>query len=348
MFFASSNYRVFLETELFINYPIGERTAEHMTSFFDGSLTQKYGEYEISFDNDYGLGHISIIPCGEGLCHMHFEVKFLVDISFKIVYSDVVPVDFLFLTSGDLTFSADNHKPLIIESYQNAIIRYKANVPVNYRMTSKKIIRLNIIQICPEPYLKRNHRYVELLEHNFKDMFLSTDATKFYNHFGNFNLKIADYIRQLNHCSSSGMIRALMMEGYVNVILALQLTEYENYTKNLKLPDSVTNEDILKVHTASEIIQKNVHQNLAVAKLAQMVLLPEPKLQMGFKFLYHKTVNNYTKEIKLQTAHSYLLETDLTVSEIVYKVGYSSRSYFTQIFFDRFGILPNEFKKNSK
>ncbi|MGJ8593870.1 MAG: helix-turn-helix transcriptional regulator [Aquaticitalea sp.] len=337
-----------MDSEIFINYPIGEKTAEHLVSFFDGTLERKYGEYKLFFDNDFGSGIISILPCGAGLCYMHFDVKFLVNISFNIVYSDVVPVDFLFLTSGDMTFRADSHKPLTIESYQNAIVRYQANVPVNYQMTSKQAIKLNIIQICPKPYLDRNHHYVELLEHNFKDMFIHRDATRFYHHFGNFNLKIADFIRELNHCPHEAMIRALMREGYVNMILALQLAEYENYNNNNQLPESLSKEDVKKINEASELIKNQINQNLSVRSIASMVSMTESKLQLGFKFVFHKTVNNYIKEIKLQAAHLYLLEMDMTVSEVVYKVGYSSRSYFTQIFFERFGILPNEFKKSSK
>lgn len=319
-----------------------------MSSFFNGSLEQKFGEYKVVFDNAYGVGTISILPCGAGLCHMHFDVQFLVDIYLKIVYSEVVPVDFIFLTSGDLRFSTGSDAPQLIESYQNVIVRYEAELPASYRMTSKQILRLNIIQIYPKPFFERNDHYTELLQHSLKDMFLSNKVSEFYCHFGNFNLKIADYMRQLNHCSHEGMIRALMKEGYVNIIVALQLKEFENYATTQKQPKTLTNEDLQKIQQASEIIQENIHENLSVRKLAQMSRLTESKLQMGFRFHFHKTVNNYTKEIKLQAAHRYLLETDLTVSEVVYKVGYSSRSYFTQIFFDRFGILPNEFKKSSK
>lgn len=337
-----------MEKQITINYPISAETAKHLSVFFNGTLTSQFGEHTVKFDNDYGKGSILVLPCGDGLCHMHFEVLFSKSITFIIVYHDIVPIDFMFLTTGNLTFEADKQKPFLIQSYQNVIVKYEKGLPISYLLESEKLLRINIIQICSEAYLKRNHRFVELMEHNFKDIFLASDETKFYHHFGNLNLKIADYIRQLNHCGHDGMIRALMMEAYVNMILALQLTEYENFNKDLSLPKSLTIDDLKKAQRAAELIHESIHQIPPVRKLARAVQLTDSKLQSGFKFLYQKTVNNYIREVKLQEAHNYFMDTDLTVSEVVYKIGYTSRSYFTQIFYERFGILPNEYRKSSK
>ncbi|WP_445735422.1 helix-turn-helix domain-containing protein [Mariniflexile sp.] len=200
----------------------------------------------------------------------------------------------------------------------------------------------------PRFLFAENGHYVELLQPDIKRIFLTKDTSQIYHHFGNFNLKIADYVRQLNYCDHKGMVRSLIIEGCVNIILALQLAEHENFAENKKLPESLSKEDIVKIQKAAEMIQEHIHENLSVGKLAAMVQLTQARLQIGFKFLYQKTVNNYTKEIKLQAAHNYLMNSNLTVSEVVYKVGYSSRSYFTEIFFERFGILPNQYKKNFK
>ena len=83
--------------------------------------------------------------------------------------------------------------------------------------------------------------------------------------------------------------------------------------------------------------------------LAKRVSLSEFRLQEGFKTLYHQTVNGYSKEIKLQKAAEYLKYSDFSVSEIVYKIGFNSRSYFSQIFSKRFGMLPTDYRnKNSE
>ena len=40
-----------------------------------------------------------------------------------------------------------------------------------------------------------------------------------------------------------------------------------------------------------------------------------------------------------------LKNTDLNISQIVYSIGFSSRSYFSKIFKEKYGITPNKFKK---
>jgi AraC-like DNA-binding protein len=40
-----------------------------------------------------------------------------------------------------------------------------------------------------------------------------------------------------------------------------------------------------------------------------------------------------------------LKNTDLNISQIVYSIGFSSRSYFSKIFKEKYDISPNKLKK---
>ncbi len=48
----------------------------------------------------------------------------------------------------------------------------------------------------------------------------------------------------------------------------------------------------------------------------------------------------------MKLAKDLLLNFDYSISEIVYMVGLSSRSYFSKIFRDQYGTSPSEFRKN--
>ncbi|UWX54441.1 helix-turn-helix transcriptional regulator [Maribacter litopenaei] len=76
--------------------------------------------------------------------------------------------------------------------------------------------------------------------------------------------------------------------------------------------------------------------------------LSPKKLQLGFKLLYSKTVNEYVRQLKLEVSRDYLKNTDLTISEIVYLIGIKSRSYFSKIFSEAYGILPTEYRRHLK
>ena len=74
--------------------------------------------------------------------------------------------------------------------------------------------------------------------------------------------------------------------------------------------------------------------------------LSQAKLQDGFKFLYTRTVTEYIRHVRLEAAREMMTNTDLNISQIVYSIGFTRRSYFSKIFKEKFGITPNQFKKS--
>ena len=57
------------------------------------------------------------------------------------------------------------------------------------------------------------------------------------------------------------------------------------------------------------------------------------------------SVNQLIKEIRLQKAASLILNSNLNASEISYKVGFSSPSYFNKCFSKYYGVTPGEYKE---
>lgn len=60
------------------------------------------------------------------------------------------------------------------------------------------------------------------------------------------------------------------------------------------------------------------------------------------------SVNDFVKSLRLKKAAQLLLETDLTVYEVAYSVGYNDRKYFSKEFKKQFGKLPSAFKGNEE
>ena len=46
----------------------------------------------------------------------------------------------------------------------------------------------------------------------------------------------------------------------------------------------------------------------------------------------------------MQKAKFFLINDDLTISEIAFKVGFSSQAYFSTVFKSKFGVTPSEYK----
>jgi len=97
-----------------------------------------------------------------------------------------------------------------------------------------------------------------------------------------------------------------------------------------------------------EYIHKNIgDSNLGVEHIAEELFLSRSKLYRKIKALTGNTATEFIRKIKLEKAKELLERTDLTVSEIGYKVGFSSPSYFTKCFKNYFGQIPKEIRAKS-
>ena len=70
------------------------------------------------------------------------------------------------------------------------------------------------------------------------------------------------------------------------------------------------------------------------------------KIQEGFKSYYSCSVNDFVQRKRLEIAKKLLSQSDLNISEIAYKVGLNSKSYFSKLFKDRYGLSPTDYKKS--
>ena len=128
----------------------------------------------------------------------------------------------------------------------------------------------------------------------------------------------------------------------------MQLTEHQNYVNKITLPDTLTIDDIKKIYELKSFINRNISESVTVKMLSEESGLSSKKLQLGFQVLYSKSVNVYIREEKLNIAENLLKTSSLSISEIVYNIGFKSRSYFSKIFNERYGILPTDYRKKLK
>ena len=59
-------------------------------------------------------------------------------------------------------------------------------------------------------------------------------------------------------------------------------------------------------------------------------------------------VNDYINKIRIEKASLMLIQTDLTISEISYEVGFTYQRYFSTIFKQVKGMTPTQFKEENR
>jgi ligand-binding sensor domain-containing protein/signal transduction histidine kinase/DNA-binding response OmpR family regulator len=83
--------------------------------------------------------------------------------------------------------------------------------------------------------------------------------------------------------------------------------------------------------------------DFGVEKLARKVGMSPPILYKKIKAVSNMSVNEFVKSLRLKKAAQLLEQTDMTVYEVAYNVGYNDRKYFSREFKKQFGKTPSEY-----
>ena len=320
-----------------------------LQSYSNGKLSEKWGESTLTFNNGIGKGTLRTISFNWGVSLIDCDIELFEDV--KVIFDNqkLSPIEFIFITKGFLKYSENNTGSYsTLEKFQNTIISSKRNSRKTFLFPKGEHLKVNFIRVVRKEYLKKKNNNVSRLHELMASLFHDTTGETAYEHGGSFSLKIAEEVKLLNNIDATGGLRSLSLEGRVYLLLSLQLLEHNNFEEKMNLPEAISKDDILKIHRLTTYILEHISNNISINILSAESGLSPKKLQLGFKILYSKTVNEYIRQLKLEISRDYLKNTDLSISEIVYAIGIKSRSYFSKIFFEAYDILPTEYRKQLK
>jgi DNA-binding response OmpR family regulator len=86
--------------------------------------------------------------------------------------------------------------------------------------------------------------------------------------------------------------------------------------------------------------------SLGIDQLTDHLSMSRSTLNRKLKSVLNISPNEYIKQHRLQLA-AVLINTGLSVSEVSFKVGFDSPSYFSQCFKESYGLTPTEFQKTA-
>ena len=86
-------------------------------------------------------------------------------------------------------------------------------------------------------------------------------------------------------------------------------------------------------------------ENFGPEQLAKKLGISHSTLHRRIKQATGETISQFIRDIRLEKACTFLLNQESTISEIAYKVGFGSVTYFNRCFHERYGCSPGEYKK---
>lgn len=95
------------------------------------------------------------------------------------------------------------------------------------------------------------------------------------------------------------------------------------------------------------LIEKNIKDStLSVEKLSQELGMSRVQLFRKISALTNKNVTDYIADYKLLKAKALLKETDKTIAEIAFEIGFNNASYFTTFFKQKTSETPSQFRNS--
>jgi AraC-like DNA-binding protein len=94
-----------------------------------------------------------------------------------------------------------------------------------------------------------------------------------------------------------------------------------------------------------QYIHRHSAEAVSLSKVAALINLSESAFCKFFKRATGKTFSDYLSDIRIGHACHLLSESDDTISEIAYRSGFESLTYFNRVFLRKKGVRPRDFRK---
>ena len=170
-----------------------------------------------------------------------------------------------------------------------------------------------------------------------KEPFKKLDVWTFGRFWRSMTSEMHQVINQILSCPYSGRVRRTYLRRKALELVDLKLRGL-NYLDVLSYP--LVKEDIDSIYQAGKILVRNIDNPPSIETLARQVGLNRLKLNQGFHQVYGTTPFRYLRNCRLALAGHLLSTSELAVEEVAYRVGYTSRTSFTDAFRRQFGLSP--------
>jgi len=151
--------------------------------------------------------------------------------------------------------------------------------------------------------------------------------------------KLLDIIK----CKLSGIYRKIFLES--TILFLFYQSQKNNFIIHFDCDHcAILNKplEVEKIQKAKTFIINNLGNTLTIPIIATNVGTNQCYLKKGFKEVFKQTIFEFIQENRMVKAKHLLQSANPNITEISYRVGYSSLSSFSQSYKNFFGITPTE------
>ncbi|WP_152017750.1 helix-turn-helix domain-containing protein [Aliarcobacter butzleri] len=285
---------------------------------------------------EFGNGHTIFYDLGNGIAV--FIRSFIPKKDFILVEEcDVPGTSFIFNLSSNITFIYKNKQQYTLKKnhffIEIASNKFYCEVPLKRAQP----FTMFFIGMKEELFLKIAYPIKDIQEYMkkafkqsyyiLKESQIDTLQAELFNDFKDEN-------------SFEDILKTINLESKTTNLIHYTIKKISKILNNQTLDSS----RISSLERAKEIIMKEYSSNLSIKDIAYKSAINECYLKKDFKEYYGMTILEMLQKRRLEIAKK-LLKDNLTIKEVLTKIGYKHTGYFNKLFFDNFKISPNNYKK---
>ena len=313
---------------------------------FEVKHQHRCGEYFVSIPKHIGEGEIRGINFENGLGLIIYKAKFNEDIRLEFTLDEVHPVKFVYSLHGSVSHEfANNPNKNTIDEFRCAIVASERNNGHIIQFEKNILHEVVSVEIDRSVFSAKENCELATWTSELKNVITDVKGINQFYHVDNCGIFYKNILQNIDDYKDLVIARKLNLQAITLEMFVQQVVQFDD--------DRLTYEDrsILRIHElkrveeAGNYIRENINGDLSVKNISRTTALNPNKLQIGFKYLFSTTLNEYVTNIRLEEARILLQNNEYNVNAVVAAIGLESSSYFSKIFKKKYGITPKQYKK---
>jgi len=324
-----------------------EKAFDQLKADIGGFLNVLHKEYRLELDNEKAVGEIRGVFINRNISFMEYDVTFKEDTVILRNTPVTNPIYFLYCAEGQMSHSFGlNGTKRSLNQFQTGIFASDPSRDTALFFRKGQAVKMCSISVNTHAG-ERADKETNVLQTQLLKTFMPKEGKEIFAYTGSYNLKISEKIQQLTAIKQGGIVRRLLIKGMVHMILALEIEQHNQDMKSAENNrGSLTRREMEEIKEISDFIKNYPEVKYTLEYLSKKSGMSPAKLQEGFKLLHNRTVSDFIRNVRVETAEHLIKTTDLNISEIVYTVGLTSRSYFSKIFKQKYKCSPKYYQDN--
>jgi len=301
---------------------------------------------EICMDipEEAGTGHIKAMSFSHGVGVMDVDICLKKEVRFVLNQSIVKPLEIIFNRETIVLHEFEGQeKQTEIKHLESAIFSCNSKYGNVLTLKANEPICFFNLEINRKLFEEKIESFLPEMNEDLEGLFRDVNGINLFFHKDHYSLDIAKCIEEINKSEDSGFTKSVFIEGKCYEILAHHLRQYVDDSSPDEKRTILRQSTVIKIEEAANIIDDTLEKSPSIIDLSKKVGLNQNTLQNGFQSLFGLSVKEYTQNKRMELARHLMETTTLNITEITYRIGINSRSYFSKLFKQRYAMTPKQY-----